>query len=64
MTIKIDLEKAYDRVRWNFIKASLLATSIPLYLINVIMSFISNSIMQVLWNGAPLSKFKPVRGIR
>ncbi|KAA3460916.1 Retrovirus-related Pol polyprotein LINE-1 [Gossypium australe] len=64
MGIKIDLEKAYDRVSWEFIKASLRAAGIPDYLNNVIMSSISNSTMQVMWNGVPLSKFRPVRGVR
>ncbi|KAH1063508.1 hypothetical protein J1N35_028495 [Gossypium stocksii] len=64
MAIKIDLEKAYDRVSWKFIEVSLRVVSIPDYLNNVIMSSISNSTMQVMWNGAPLSKFKPVRGVR
>ncbi|KAH1073650.1 hypothetical protein J1N35_025978 [Gossypium stocksii] len=64
MTIKIDLEKAYDRVRWDFINTSLQVADIPTFLINVIMSSISNSSMQVLWNRVPLSKFKLAKGIR
>lgn len=32
MAIKIDLEKAYDRVRWEFIDASLKAAGIPDFL--------------------------------
>ncbi|KAK5772898.1 hypothetical protein PVK06_049200 [Gossypium arboreum] len=48
MAIKIDLEKAYDRVRWEFIEASLRAAGIPDYLINVIMPSISNVSMQVM----------------
>lgn len=63
MTIKIDLEKAYDRVRREFISVSLKAVGIPNYLQNVIVSSISNSIMQVMWNGALLSKFRLARGI-
>ncbi|KAK5811979.1 hypothetical protein PVK06_027373 [Gossypium arboreum] len=46
MAIKIDLEKAYDRVRWDFIDASFQAAGIPDFLRNVIMSSISNSTMQ------------------
>ncbi|XP_017613545.1 uncharacterized protein LOC108458650 [Gossypium arboreum] len=64
ITIRIDLEKAYDRVRWDFINAFLQAAGIHSFLINIIMSSITNSSMQVLWNGVPLSKFRPGRGIR
>ncbi|KAA3475230.1 Retrovirus-related Pol polyprotein LINE-1 [Gossypium australe] len=64
MAVKLDLEKAYDRVSWDFINASLIAAEIPLFLRNVIMSAISSSTMQVLWNGVPTQKFKPNRGIR
>ncbi|KAH1038645.1 hypothetical protein J1N35_040388 [Gossypium stocksii] len=64
MAIKIDLKKSYDRVRWDFINISLQAAGIPSYLSNVIISDISNSTMQVLWNGVPMAKFRPVRGSR
>ncbi|KAA3488140.1 Retrovirus-related Pol polyprotein LINE-1 [Gossypium australe] len=64
MAVKLDLEKAYDRLSWDFINASLTAAGIPLFLHNVIMSAISSSTMQVLWNGVPTQKFKPNRGIR
>lgn len=63
MAIKIDLEKAYDRVRWEFIDASLKAAGIPDFLWNVIMFAITSSSMQVLWNGILIKKFCPVRGI-
>ncbi|KAA3454599.1 Retrovirus-related Pol polyprotein LINE-1 [Gossypium australe] len=64
MAVKLDLEKAYDRVSWDFINASLSAAGIPLFLRNVIMSAISSSTMQVPWNRVPTQKFKPNRGIR
>ncbi|KAK5785073.1 hypothetical protein PVK06_039618 [Gossypium arboreum] len=64
MTIKIDLEKAYNRVQWEFINASTQAVGIPNYIRNVIMSAISNSIVQVFWNGVPTQKFRLARGIR
>ncbi|KAA3472337.1 Retrovirus-related Pol polyprotein LINE-1 [Gossypium australe] len=64
MAVKLDLEKAYDRVSWDFINASLIAARIPFFLRNVVMSVISSSTMQVLWNGVPTQKFKPNRGIR
>lgn len=43
LVIKIDLEKAYDWVRWEFIETSLQDTGILIFLINVIMSTITNS---------------------
>lgn len=64
MAIKIDLEKAYDWVRWDFIDASLWAAGIPTFFHNVIVSAISTSTMQVLWNGVPMPKFRLAKGIR
>ncbi|MBA0575969.1 hypothetical protein Golob_024582 [Gossypium lobatum] len=49
--VKIDLEKTYDRVRWEFIDASLQVASVTDFLIEVIMSTMSKFTMQVLWNG-------------
>ncbi|KAK5772623.1 hypothetical protein PVK06_048916 [Gossypium arboreum] len=45
---KIDLEKAYDKVRWDFIDKSIQAAGIPDYLRRVIMSAITTATMQVL----------------
>ncbi|KAH1098665.1 hypothetical protein J1N35_015586 [Gossypium stocksii] len=64
MAIKLDLEKAYDRVSWDFINTSLIAAIILIFLRNVIMPAIFSASMQILWNGVPTQKFKPVRGIR
>ncbi|KAA3459823.1 Retrovirus-related Pol polyprotein LINE-1 [Gossypium australe] len=64
MAIKLDLKKAYDRISWDFIDASLVAAGIPEFLRKVIMDAISSSTMQILWNGVPSKSFKPKRGIR
>lgn len=64
MAVKIDLKKAYDRVKWDFVKASLKVVGIPSNLTKIIMNVISRSTIHVLWNKSPTLKFKPVRGIR
>nr|KYP38810.1 Transposon TX1 uncharacterized [Cajanus cajan] len=64
MAIKIDLEKAYDRLSWEFIRETLTDIGIPKNLIGLIWHCISSPSMQVLWNGEALSEFTPSRGIR
>ncbi|KAJ8768812.1 hypothetical protein K2173_023716 [Erythroxylum novogranatense] len=50
MAIKVDLEKAYDRVRWDFLQDTLIDVGLPLNLIRIIMICVSTSSIQVLWN--------------
>lgn len=38
MAIKVDLEKAFDSLRWDFIEESLLKAKVPNNLVNLIMS--------------------------
>ncbi|KAH1065075.1 hypothetical protein J1N35_030062 [Gossypium stocksii] len=64
MAIKLDLEKAYDRISWELIDVSLVAVGVPRFLRKVIMGAISSSTMQMLWNRVPYQSFKPMRGIR
>ncbi|MBA0702612.1 hypothetical protein Goari_026810 [Gossypium aridum] len=61
--VKLDLENAYDRVRWDFIDASFRAVIIPDLLCNAIMSSISSSTLYIIWNVTPAQKFLPVRGV-
>ncbi|XP_021717958.1 uncharacterized protein LOC110685744 [Chenopodium quinoa] len=64
MEIKIDFEKAYDRLRWSFIRDTLVQMNLPITMIEVIMECITTTSLQVLWNGEPSSSFKPSRGVR
>ena len=41
MVVKIDLEKAYDRLEWSFVRDTLALFNIPPFLSKVIMSCIS-----------------------
>lgn len=64
MAIKIDLEKAYDWLSWNFIYETLKETGIPLDLIHLIMGCITSARMNILWNGEVTKEFLPSRRIR
>ncbi|XP_057747786.1 uncharacterized protein LOC130966983 [Arachis stenosperma] len=64
MAIKIDFEKAYDRLNWAFIMDTLKDAGIPDNIIKVISYCISTTFMNILWNGSPSETFRPTRGIR
>lgn len=64
VAIKIDLRKAYDKLRWEFIEDTLKEARFPLPFVNLIMACISSCSMQVMWNGKAFDPFLPSRGIR
>lgn len=65
MAIKIDFEKAYDRLRWDFIDEDTLNEIwFPVRLIQVIMECATISSMKVLWKREPTTSYKPSRGIQ
>lgn len=64
MSIKIDLEKAYDRLNWNFIVQCLQECHLPEKMINIIKHCVSSSSFKLLWNGDKTDAFTPTRGIR
>ena len=64
MAIKVDLEKAYDRLNWEFIIDTLTDVGLPANLIEIIMWCVTSSDMQLLWNGGVTDSFLPSRGIR
>ena len=64
MAIKIDLEKAYDKVEWSFIRDMLSYFNFPDNLTELIMSCVSTVSTSLLFNGGCLDSFHPSRGIR
>lgn len=64
MAIKVDMEKAYDRVRWSFLAETLCLTGMPDDLVALIMHCVSSVSMKVLWNGEQSATFHPKRGLR
>ena len=58
MAIKIDLKKAYNKIKWEFV-AKMLEKLRPLdKLRNVTMKCISFSFINILWNEAKFEEFK------
>ena len=64
MAIKIDLEKAYNKLEWSFIRDMLIRANLPANLIDIIMSCISMVSTSILFNGEALDPIYPSRGIR
>lgn len=64
MAIKLDLEKAYDRLSWSFIKDTLEDIGLPSDFVNLVWHCITSVRMRMLWNGEALEEFSPSRGIR
>ena len=64
MAIKVDLEKAYDRLDWEFLEDTLLDIRLSRRFTSLIMACVTTCSMQILWNGSPTEKFKTTRGIR
>ncbi|XP_061355974.1 uncharacterized protein LOC133300445 [Gastrolobium bilobum] len=64
MAIKIDLEKAYGRLNWDFVYDTLAYIGFPTNAADIIKSCISTSSMNLLWNGRTTMDFNPTRGIR
>lgn len=64
MALKIDFEKAYDRLRRSFIRDTLTQMNLPILLVNVIMECVTSASLRVIWNGEPSQRFHPSRGIR
>lgn len=64
MAIKIDLEKAYDRLSWAFIKETLEDIGLPSNFIELVWHCISTVRMRMMWKGEALEEFTPSRGVR
>ena len=64
VAIKLDLEKAYDRLEWHFIQDTLEFFQLPPNLITLIMNMITSTRFHILWNGTPLPEVVPNRGIK
>jgi len=63
MSIKIDLENAYDRLNWNFVEKCLKECNFPHKIIQLIHHLISSPSYKILWNREKTDTIIPTRGI-
>ncbi|KAL5563120.1 hypothetical protein UlMin_032867 [Ulmus minor] len=64
MAMKIDLQKAYDRLSWNFLKYVLTAFGFHPTWIRWVLLCCSTTSMTLMLNGAAFQSFRPKRGLR
>lgn len=64
LAIKVDLEKAYDKIEWSFIREVLLNANLPKKLVDLILSCVSSVSTSILFNGGNVEAIHPSRGIR
>jgi len=61
--IKVDLAKAYDKMRWSYIDHILHEVVFPQNLISLIMHCISSIQSNMIWTGYKASPLTPQRGL-
>ena len=64
MEVKIDLEKAYDKLEWGFIREMLIKKNLPHNIIKLIMSYVSTVSTSIVVNGGASDLILPSRGLR
>lgn len=64
IVLKIDLEKAYDRISWDFLRDTLTTVGFPDQFVRVIMGCVTSTSFQVLWNEGMIEGFQTSRGVR
>ena len=59
MTIKVDLEKVYDKIEWSFIRKVLINANLPHNLMALIISCVSLVSTSILFNGGNVDPIFP-----
>ncbi|KAH0972891.1 hypothetical protein GBA52_025047 [Prunus armeniaca] len=62
--MKLDINKVYDRVEWNFLEAMMRKLGFANKWVRLIMSLVKSVELALVINGKPGSYFKSTRGIR
>lgn len=54
MILKLDLQKAYDNLDWEFLEFTLKDFGLPVSFVNRVMYLIKESSISIMWNGGNL----------
>lgn len=64
MGLKLDMSKAYDMVKWAFLKHTFISMGFPISWVSLIMRCVNTMSFVLRVNGNPHRKFSPYRGLR
>ena len=64
MMIKIGLEKAYNRIDWNFLNNTFQKINFPSNIINIIMACVESTQFAILLNGSITHWFQATKGVK
>ncbi|KAJ0568314.1 putative RNA-directed DNA polymerase [Helianthus annuus] len=64
MIFKVDINKAYDSLNWNFLESVMIQMNFPVKWRKWIMATLDSARASVLVNGSPTMEFKYARGLR
>ena len=64
MILKVDLEKAYDRLEWSFVRSMLVSLGFQSDTVELILSCIFTTSASLLFNGSQIGEIFPSCGLR
>ena len=64
MMIKLDIEKAYDKLNWQFMEKMLETYGFCQGWVEWVMGLVTTPLFNIILNGSPTITFHPTHGIR